>query len=193
MAIEYRSRQPNLTLKYILGNVALSFEQLTRLCGVSRRQLSYWIENGIVPSPDQNPLSTIERATMIRVRLQLGDTLRQAAQKLDEYHRQYSDGLRELEAMADEDRGQQLARQLEELQAQVNRLRQVLSESPAPPLDLRSLVATFRNLSLNELLTTLPHGRPTPELIIRLRQSAAQLRLAQMGAGLEGSHPLQRP
>lgn len=173
--LEYRTRLPSLSLRQILRSTEISFEELAKLCGVSRRQLSYWIKNGFVPAPDGDPLTTIEWAALIKHRLELGDTLRQAAQRVADYHEKYSANMRRLQEMSDEERGQQLVRELEEMHAQVNKLLQALAEPSTPLLDLHRIMKVLRNLAPNELVDSLPSSHPTPDIIIRLQQTTAHL------------------
>lgn len=187
MLVEYHSRLPGLSLRHILRHVKLSFEQQAKLCGVSRRQLAYWIRTGVVPAPGEDAFLTIERATLISIRLQRGDSLRQAVEMVNGLYERHRETLAELEGMSDEERGRQLAQQLEELQSEVNRIRQRVSEPSTPALDPLALMGLLKNLSLNELLSALP-SNPTPELIIRLRQSIGHLRAAQRDQRLGNSH-----
>jgi DNA-binding transcriptional MerR regulator len=72
-----------LNLASIAGKVTFSTEQVARMCGVSRRQLAYWTQKGIIPSSDGYSLVTIEKALLLRHELDRGRTLKGAVQMIE--------------------------------------------------------------------------------------------------------------
>lgn len=53
------------------------------MCGVSRRQLAYWTQKGIISSGDGYSLATIEKALLLRRELDRGRTLKGAVQVIE--------------------------------------------------------------------------------------------------------------
>lgn len=72
-----------LSLAEIAARVDFSTEQVARMCGVSRRQLAYWAQKGIIPADGKYDLGTVEKVSLIRQALDRGRTLRQAVRYVE--------------------------------------------------------------------------------------------------------------
>jgi DNA-binding transcriptional MerR regulator len=72
-----------LSLANIAAKVTFSTEQVARMCGVSRRQLAYWTQKGMIPCGDGYSLATIEKALLLRRELDRGRTLKGAVQVIE--------------------------------------------------------------------------------------------------------------
>lgn len=81
--------------------VGLTTEQVARLCGVSRRQLSYWVQRGLIKGDDGYSHDTVEKVLLVKRGLDAGSSLRVATsaaeqrlaqrQRLDETYRRMTD------------------------------------------------------------------------------------------------------
>lgn len=67
-----------LGLADIAAKVAFSTEQVARMCAVSRRQLAYWAQKGIIPTDEGYSLGTVEKVMLVHRELTRGHTLRRA-------------------------------------------------------------------------------------------------------------------
>ena len=72
-----------LSLANVAAKVSFSTEQVARMCGVSRRQLAYWAQKGIISSANGYSLDTIEKALLLRRELDRGRTLKGAVQVVE--------------------------------------------------------------------------------------------------------------
>ncbi len=69
------------TLTEVLAAMPVSLSQAAEWIGVSRRQLSYWISQGIVPAGERLSPATIQFAALVKAELDHNLPLRQAAAK----------------------------------------------------------------------------------------------------------------
>ncbi|MHB1006092.1 MAG: MerR family transcriptional regulator [Chloroflexota bacterium] len=72
-----------LGLADIAAKVAFSTEQVARMCAVSRRQLAYWAQKGIIPAEEGYSLATVEKVMLVHRELSKGHTLRRAVQRAE--------------------------------------------------------------------------------------------------------------
>lgn len=70
-----------LGLADIASKVNFSTEQVARMCAVSRRQLAYWSQKGIIGADEGYSLATVERVILIRREIARGLTLRRAVER----------------------------------------------------------------------------------------------------------------
>ena len=164
-----------LGLAEIAAKVDFSTEQVARMCAVSRRQLAYWAQKGIIPAQDGYSLATVEKVMLIRRELDRGSTLRRAVERV-------GDRLAErarFEANAKELSADQVdsvcASQLERLESLLGTIREAL-----PLLDharQSKLASELAAMSLEEVLNAGISALPPSELLICLNKAVEHLEL----------------
>src|SRR5512133_1178066 len=53
------------------------------MCAVSRRQLAYWAQKGIIPAEEGYSLATVEKVMLVHRELSKGQTLRRAVHRAE--------------------------------------------------------------------------------------------------------------
>jgi len=167
-----------LSLAEIAAKVRLTTEQVARLCGVSRRQLSYWVQRGIVLAGDGFPVDAVEKVLLIKRELDRGRSLKQATQSVDDYLAQREACRRALAEMPPEALAESFAEHLGRLGILAEELRQavVVQRSALP---LRRLSRHLDQLRLEEWL-----ARPTGAVPLCAQVRRLEEALARMGASL---------
>jgi DNA-binding transcriptional MerR regulator len=66
----------------IIATVPASLSQVAEWLGITRRQLSYWIKQGLLPFDDRITLETLERAALIKSELDRKLTLKRATARI---------------------------------------------------------------------------------------------------------------
>ena len=105
-----------LTLAQISGKVDFSTEQVAKMCGVSRRQLAYWTQKGIIPGDGGYSLATVEKVSLIRQALDRGRTLRQAVRQVESRLTRRSEDQQALEGVGVESASALCAERLKQLE-----------------------------------------------------------------------------
>jgi len=167
-----------LSLAEIAAKVRLTTEQVARLCGVSRRQLSYWVQRGIVLAGDGYPVDAVEKVLLIKRELDRGRSLKQATQSVDDHLAQREARRRALAEMPPEALAESFAEHLGRLGILAEELRQavVVQRSALP---LRRLSRHLDQLRLEEWL-----ARPTGAVPLCAQVRRLEEALARMGASL---------
>lgn len=167
-----------LSLAEIAAKVRLTTEQVARLCGVSRRQLSYWVQRGIVLAGDGFPVDAVEKVLLIKRELDRGRSLKQATQSVDDHLAQREARRRALAEMPPEALAESFAEHLGRLGILAEELRQavVVQRSALP---LRRLSRHLDQLRLEEWL-----ARPTGAVPLCAQVRRLEEALARMGASL---------
>ena len=188
MEIEKSQRTDGLSLAEIAAKVRLTTEQVARLCGVSRRQLSYWVQRGIVLAGDGYPAEAVEKVLLIKQELDRGRSLKQATQSVDDYLTQREARRRALAEMPPEALAETFAEHLDRLGILAEELRQaaVIQSSVLPLLRLSRHLDQLR---LEEWLARSEATVPLSAQVCRLEEALARMSacLSQMREECDGT------
>ena len=172
-----------LTLREIMAKVDLSAEQVARLCGISRRQLSYWTKKGILKADDGYTLSTLEKALLIKQELDKRASLRRAVQEVEAYLEKRAAAVSQLEAMSEDELRSVVCQRLDKLQSCVQSLRLAIP-SLAEGNYISRLADEIRVLELDKLFR--PPAADVTLLELATRLSLVVERLERLLAHLQG-------
>ncbi len=164
-----------LSLAEIAAKVDFSTEQLARMCAVSRRQLSYWTQKGIIPAQGSYNLATVEKVILIRRQLAAGSSLRRAVdhveRRLGEFSR-FETAAKELPAeQADGICAAQLARIEDALRSIQAALPNLAAE------ERRQVAARLAALQLEQVLDNGIAALPASDLLVALGRAVQHLEL----------------
>jgi len=122
----------------LLKGLRLTTGKAAQFCGVSRRQLCYWTDTGIVPSVEGDDddgddssrraydFEALHRVLLIKRALEQSGGLRRAAREVDRYLGQRRRRAEELAASIEQKREEFLTEQAERLEALVSQVQQLL-------------------------------------------------------------------
>jgi DNA-binding transcriptional MerR regulator len=119
-----------LRLAEIASKVRFTTEQVARLCGISRRQLSYWVQRGFIPGDGAYTLPAVEKLLLIKGELDQGKSLRQAVQQVESHLADRKRRDEALAAMSDDDLGALFDERLASLENGLARLLEVVAAEP---------------------------------------------------------------
>jgi DNA-binding transcriptional MerR regulator len=164
-----------LGLTEIAAKVDFSTEQVARMCAVSRRQLAYWAQKGIIPSEEGYSLATVEKVTLIRRELAKGHTLKRAVQRAEkrlEERRRFEGSLQNL---ALDDFGVLCAAHLERVESLLLTVRDLTGRLTAEEqLAVRETIASLR---LQEVLGAESASLSPSEILVCLHRAVEHLEL----------------
>ncbi len=139
-----------LRLNDIAMAVNLSTEQIAKLCGVSRRQLSYWIQRGIIGSEQSGALATIEKVLLVKKELDAGRNLRQAVRRVEHQIAERENLIVDLSITPQSDITEALATRLEAIERLLLRQRELVEHGNQ--VTIERLIAELDRLQLERLL-----------------------------------------
>lgn len=126
----------------VITGLTLTAGKAAELCGISRRQLSYWADKGIIEAISEDGAGTLDasrrlydlaavyRAMLIKRELDRGNSLHHAVQEVDRVLREHTEREREVVAASPADREQFLIKQAGRLVQIVHRLREAVAAHP---------------------------------------------------------------
>ncbi len=123
----------------LLRGLRLTTGKAAQFCGVSRRQLCYWTDTGIVPSTEGEgndddddasrrayDFDALHRVLLIKRALEQSGGLRRAAREVDRYLAQRQRRANELASSIEQKREEFLTEQAERLEALASQVQQLL-------------------------------------------------------------------
>lgn len=126
----------------VIMRITLSAGKAAELCGVSRRQLCYWADKGIIKAAAADSageadasrrvydLRALHRAFLIKREMDRGRSLQRAVQEVDRLLRAHTERRRELASASPAEREQFLVGQSERLANIARRLREAAAARP---------------------------------------------------------------
>lgn len=162
------------SLQEVMGKVKFSVEQMSRICGVSRRQLSYWTKKGILTGDGGYSLSTLAKVMLIKKELDKRTSLRRAVQKVDEHLGRRAAEARELEVMSDSELRALVVDRLSQVQGRLRQIRLGVHQA-GTGTNLRRLASELSALQVESLLKEPQAGVTLPSLASRLKLALEQL------------------
>lgn len=115
-----------LTLEFIGSRMKFSTEQVARLCGVTRRQLTYWVQRGFVPVEDGFTVPAVEKVLLIKRSLDEGATLRTAVREATRVLDERAQRRAQVMAMGPQQLREAVNERLDQLENALRRLRETL-------------------------------------------------------------------
>ena len=163
-----------LSLADIAGRIRLNTEQVARLCGISRRQLSYWVHRRIIPVEDSYPVDAIEKILLIKQELDRGRSLKQAVKAVEGFlaGRRARDVA--LRGASHAELGAIFARHLGELARQVEELSRAVAAANDSPV-LRALASRLGRLQPERRLAQLATSVALHTQVRELEQLVPQI------------------
>ena len=116
-------KSDELGLAEIASKVHFSTEQVARMCAVSRRQLAYWAQKGIIPTRDGYALDTVEKVVLIRREIDNGRSLKRAVEKVEERLARRAAAASAVEGMSTQDLAVLCDKRMEGLESLLQMLR----------------------------------------------------------------------
>ena len=170
-----------LTLSDIAGRITFTTEQVVQICNVTRRQLTYWVQRGIIPAQDGYSLAAVEKVALIKRALNEGATLRRAVQQVEDYLRAREAREAELQRMSEDQLKQVLNERLTRLQEMITRLRELVPVHTGIHRIVR-LANELERLEMDGLLGRAALGEPLQTQIRQLEGAIERLEriLAEM-------------
>lgn len=140
-----------LRLADIAAAISLTTEQVAKMCGVSRRQIWYWVQRGIVPDQESHGLAAFEKILLVKRERAAGGNLRQVFRRVERQ-------IAEREALVAEISGSPEPQSIEMLTARLDALERLLtrlqeSAQHAGRTELSRLLFELDALDLNETLS----------------------------------------
>jgi DNA-binding transcriptional MerR regulator len=138
-----------LSLSEIAAKVDFSTEQVAKMCGVSRRQLAYWGQKGIIPADGYYSLATVEKVVLIRKALNRGSTLRQAVAQVETRLGRRAEAAAELAGLNSSDVDALCASRLERVEQLLKGLNERMDRAPAQAR--QQAMAKVKSLHIEEM------------------------------------------
>ncbi|MBI2938964.1 MAG: MerR family transcriptional regulator [Chloroflexi bacterium] len=151
-----------LTLADLAGKISFSADQLAEISGVSRRQLAYWGQRGIIPADSRYSLEAVEKVVLIKRALDSGATLWRAIQLAERYLGDRRAREEALAHMSEDELRKALDDQLLRLQTLAGRLRDLLPIHTGI-VRLMRLARELEQLELDDLLSRPTLGGSLPQ------------------------------
>ncbi len=166
-----------LSLAEIAAKVDFSTEQLARMCAVSRRQLSYWTQKGIIPAQEGYDLATVEKVILIRRQLAAGSSLRRAVDHVERRLGESSRFAMAIQELPAEQADSICAAQLARIESALRSVQAALPHLAAK--ERQQVAAKLSAMQLEQVLSNGVAALPAGDLLVALARAVQHLELLQ--------------
>jgi DNA-binding transcriptional MerR regulator len=163
-----------LTLEFVGSRLTFSTEQVARLCGVTRRQLTYWVQRGFVPQEDGFTVAAVEKVLLIKRALDEGATLRTAVREADRLLNERTQRRAQVMAMSAQQLRAAVDERLDQLEEALRRFRGTLPVQ-ASASSLQKIWERLDGLNLEELLSQPEKASALQERLLKLDDAVDEL------------------